>query len=266
MYIEEVEHQKRHELIEEYQSILKINSIQFPKRAEILFRLAEQEFKAGRYYYFTEMEIFQEEYDHCFNTQECIIEQLKPNNNESQKWKRLAIQHYREILQQHPHYSRIDEVVFYLASALEEFQKPREALKLFQRLTKDYKRSSYLPEAYLKIGEYYFDQNHAKKALVAYKKTTELKSPNLHVYAMYKLAWCYYNIQDYNQAIASMKQVVDHIQLQIQSGDGNKSMIMQDEAFKDLVLFYIEADERDLARTYFSSQGREEFIELMNNY
>ena len=63
MYIEEVEHQKRHELIEEYQSILKINSIQFPKRAEILFRLAEQEFKAGRYYYFTEMEIFQEKYD-----------------------------------------------------------------------------------------------------------------------------------------------------------------------------------------------------------
>ena len=162
-----------------------------------------------------------------------------------------------------PNYSRADEVLFYLGTALQEVKKPKKALKQFERLTKEYPRSTYLPDAYVNIGEYYFDNNSAMKALAAYKKATEFQTAKTYGYAMYKLAWCFYNVQNYNQAIETMKRVVSHSQAQSQAGAGKNNLMLQEDALKDMVRFYADADDMDGAYAYFTQLGRKELILLM---
>ena len=261
--LKEAAHQNRLDLIKKYEQVLSKDSIQGDQRASLLFRVAEQYFAEGRYFFFKEMEAFQLEYDKCFNTKGCNIDKMKPDHKKSQKWQKQAISNYKKVLGNFPNYSRADEVLFYLGSALQEIKKPKKALKQFERLTKEYPRSTYLPDAYVNIGEYYFDNNSAMKALAAYKKATEFQTAKTYGYAMYKLAWCFYNVQNYNQAIETMKRVVSHSQAQSQAGAGKNNLMLQEDALKDMVRFYADADDMDGAYAYFTQLGRKELILLM---
>ena len=42
----------------------------------------------------------------------------------------------------------------------------------FTKLVRNYPQSRYTPDAYVMIGEYYFDNNNAYKALLAYQKAS----------------------------------------------------------------------------------------------
>ena len=144
-----------------------------------MFRLAERYFDEGRYHYFKEMEAFQVKYDECFNTPGCNLEKMVADNSESTKWQEQAIRLYEQILTSYPNYTRADEVLFYLGTALLEIKKPDQAVRQFMRLTKNYSQSTYLPSAYIAIGEYWFERNDAYKALQQYQKATRFKnSPN----------------------------------------------------------------------------------------
>ena len=54
-----------------------------------------------------------------------------------------------------------------------------------------------MPDAYVLIGEYWFDENQAFKALTAYQRAAAYKDSEKYAFAKYKLAWCYYNVGEY---------------------------------------------------------------------
>ena len=80
-------------------------------------------------------------------------------------------------------------------------------------------------------------------------------------FAVYKLSWCYYNVGEYDQAIQGMKTVVRFSQSMQESGD-TSSVMLQDEALKDLVRFFADAGDMQEAENYFRSLGK---VELYNN-
>jgi|GEM_PF-1179493 len=260
----EAAHQNRLEYIKEIEETLASEGLPDESKAGLLFRVAEQYFQEGKYYFFKEMEAYNKEYDECFNTKGCNVDKMKEDHTESRSWQKKAIDNYNKVLRDFPRYSRADEVLFYLGSALQEIKKPKKALKQFERLTKEYSRSQYLPQAYVNIGEYYFDNNSAMKALAAYKKASEFQTAKTYGYAMYKLAWCYYNVQRYEQAISIMKRVVTFSEQQnAAAGGGTKTLTLKEEALKDMVRFYADADDMDGAIAYFNQLGRPELILLM---
>ena len=79
-------------------------------------------------------------------------------------------------------------------------------------LIRQYKKSEYVPDAYLALGEHYFADNKLNKATKAYKKAYKIGKkrdrPDTFVYARYKLAWCDYNAQEYTAALKKFKYVV----------------------------------------------------------
>ena len=89
--LKEAAHQNRLDLIAKYEEVLSKDSIQGDQRASLLFRVAEQYFEEGKYYFFKEMESFQVEYDKCFNTKGCNIDKMKPDHKKSKKWLCLQI-------------------------------------------------------------------------------------------------------------------------------------------------------------------------------
>ncbi len=231
------------------------------QKAEMMLRLADLYFEEGRDLYLTEMQGFQEDYDKCFNTDGCNPENMQADNVESRKWQNKSIKLYRIILQNYPQYQRADEATFYLGSALADIGEKDEAVKEFNNLVRTYPDSGYVPDSYVLIGEYYFDNNNAYKALIAYQKAARYKDSPKYAFAMYKLAWCYYNVGEYGKAIDTMKAVVAY---SMANQDGDKSKLtLQEEALKDLVRFFADAGDLQEAIDYFNKLGKQDLIEAM---
>ena len=251
--------EKRLESIRRLKELLS-KGVEGETKAEMMLRLADLYFQQGRYLYLTEMASFDKAYDACFNTEGCDLERLKPDNSTSQDWQEKSIKLYQTILRNYTRYSRADQATFYLGAAQQDLGRRAEAIQSFKKLVKLYPQSAFVPDAFVLIGEYYFDENNAYQALRAYQKATQYKDSEKYPFAMYKLGWCFYNVGDYGKGIDTMKAVVAYSMGQEQSGS---SLQLQEEALKDLVRFFADAGEMAEAYEYFNKLGKKELIQAM---
>jgi tetratricopeptide (TPR) repeat protein len=231
-----------------------------PRKAEMMLRLADLYFEHGRSIYLGEMAKYDIAYEKCFNTDGCDYETMDPDNAKSSDWQEKSIRLYEQILRNYPRYQRADEATFYLGMALQDLGRIKEAVKKFTALVKTYPDSKMVADSFVNIGEYYFDTNNAYKALLAYKKATNFRESPKYSFALYKLAWCYYNVGEYGKSIEKMKAVVSYTQ---NDTGGDKRIQLQDEALKDLVRFFADAGEMDAAYEYFSKLGKKDLIQSM---
>lgn len=257
--------EKRHEEMEFAKELLQDDALQGERRAEMLLRLAELYFEEGRDIYLSEMGAYEKAFDACFNDPNCDSTVMQPDNAESAKWQQKSIKLYRMILENYPTFARADEATYYLGSALNEVKQPKEAVQEFTRLVKTYPESPFVPDAYVQIGEFYFDDNNAYKALLAYQKAAAYRDSDKYAFALYKLGWCYYNVGEYGKAIDTMKTVVAYsMSTQTEDGSAKKSNLqLQEEALKDLVRFFADAGEMDDAYIYFNKLGKKDLIRSM---
>ncbi len=227
-------------------------------KAEMMLRLAELYFDQGRSVYFGEMESFDAEYERCFNTDGCNPDNMQPDNRNSKEWQSRAIKLYENILRSYPRYSRADQATFFLGSAYTDVGRQKDGVSAFKKLVKLYPQSAYVPDAYVLIGEYYFENNEAFPALKAYLKASAYTDHPKYGFAKYKLAWCQFNVGEYDQAINTMKEVVSFSMSA--SSDDKGNLQLQDEALKDLVRFFADAGQMNEAYEYFNGLGKKELI------
>ena len=227
-------------------------------KAEMMLRLADLYFQQGRYLYLKEMEVFDQEFERCFNDDNCDTERLQANNAGSREWQEKSIKLYQGILRNYPRYDRADQATFYLGSALKDVGREAEAAEAFKQLVKLYQDSDFIADAYVLIGEYYFDvEANAFGALKAYLRATTYTDSPKYSYSMYKLGWCYYNVGDYTKGIETMKTVVNYSMANEQT---KANLQLQDEALRDLVRFFADADQMNEAIDYFTTLGRSDLI------
>lgn len=197
--------QDRLAAIEKLKLLLQNPSVTGELRAELLFRLAEVYFEEGRSIYLDNIDIYVRQVDHCFNTPDCPLArmvELAPGTPLAWQWESIKV--YQEIIRDYPSYTRKDDVLFFMGLALNEVGQPEESLSAFKQLLLEYPSSVHLADTYMLIGEYYFDRNDAYKALLAYQHAAAFKNADRYNFAVYKLAWCYYNVGDYDTAIQNM--------------------------------------------------------------
>lgn len=258
--------EKRHESMEFLKQIIAERNPQGEQKAEMMLRLADLYFEEGRDLYLTEEQSYQADFDKCFNTKGCDTAAVQANHVESRKWQDKSIKLYQQILDSYPQYARADEATYYLGSALQDIGKPEDAVNQFLNLVKMYPESKWVPDAYLLIGEYYFDNNNAYKALTAYKHAASYHDWDKYPFAMYKLAWCYYNVGDYGKGIDTLKAVIalSTPQAGAPAGGTDKSKLqLQEEALKDLVRFFADAGMMNEAYEYFNKLGKKDLIAQM---
>jgi tetratricopeptide (TPR) repeat protein len=256
-------HQARLESIERLKEIIKTTQPTGDTKAEMLLRLSDLYFEEGRDLYLAEMQANVEAQDKCFNTPGCDMTSVKPDNTGSRQWQDKSIKLYQQILANYPQFARADEATFYLGQALADIGQTDEANNQFTRLVKTYPESTWIPDAYVLIGEYWFDKNQAFKALSAYQRAAAYKDHDKYAFANYKLAWCYYNVGDYPKAIDTMKAVVAFSNSNADAAKNKSNIQLQDEALKDLVRFFADAGEMDEAYEYFNKLGKKELIRDM---
>ncbi|MCB9744666.1 MAG: tetratricopeptide repeat protein [Alphaproteobacteria bacterium] len=226
-------------------------------RSELTLRLAELYAEDADRLHMEEMADYERRVDACFERSDCDPSTVLPDHTESLAYRTKAVQLYRHLLSTDPTFPRADEAHFYLADALVELGERSEAAREWLSIVRDFPDSPFTPDAYLLIGERYFDSGEVFKALMAYDRAAAFPDYERRLFALYKLGWCQYNVGEYGDAIRSMQRVVALSADAREAGDLAGSITLEEEALRDLVRFFADADQDEEARAYFRSLGRE---------
>ena len=210
-------------------------------RPEYYFRLAEAWWEETRFEYLVEMARFNKDLDQFAKN---ILKEkpVQPVENYAK-----AISFYEKILQQHPTYGRMGEVLYRLGKAAMQQGKAlgdkvlsQKGVQYLNRLIQNHQTSPLIPKAHLALAEYFFEANNLTLAKMNYEKITQnYKKSELYNYALYKLGWVYYNLREFQRTIETFQAVVKQI------GDKTQergSIEFRDQALKDLVQAYAELD------------------------
>lgn len=103
--------------------------------------------------------------------------------------------------------------------------------------------SRFNAEAWVRIGEYHFDENELDAAITAYRKVIELGPQNNPYYdeALYKLAWTYYRADNFAEAIRNFDELVLFADRELER-TGKAGSEMRPEAVQYLGVSFAEDD------------------------
>ncbi len=237
-------------------------------KCNLYFRLAERYYEKARAIYYEEMQDYDKAMGAWIQKRETDPDAPEPklDNRKSQVYTNQAMAIYGVLLKKCKDYERRDEVLFTEGYNLYESGKKQEGIKMYWELIKSHPDSRFVPDAYLAMGEHYFNNNDVFNAKKAYDRALKFKESKVFTFALYKLAWCDYNLGDYEKAIEKFKQVVELARRESQKaarGDKNKIQLRR-EALQDMILAFMQIDALDSAEEYYLEQvGKKGTLEYM---
>lgn len=208
-----------------------------PEKAEILKRIADayKDFYDQLNYMARDLDekIFLAEKKNKEEAKKLKAQQKKLDEM-SREYRELAIKAYVEIRNGFPDYPDYDEILFaiayeidQLAGEIENKDKKasyRERARVFyQELIRNFPRSRFIPHAWMAFGEFYFHEaRDVDRAAKAYEKVVEWgeeNNPN-YVIAMYYIAWCLFNTQEYQKTIDQFVKVIEYAKTNPENKEG----------------------------------------------
>ncbi|MEI6397628.1 MAG: tetratricopeptide repeat protein, partial [Pseudomonadota bacterium] len=103
-----------------------------------------------------------------------------------------AVQVFRKLVNKFPTHPRSDAALYSLARTLGRLDDDN-AVQYYKQLITSHPKSPLIPDAWLAMGEFYFDKHKVDDATLAYQKVMDFKTHKAYPYAVYKLGWCFYN-------------------------------------------------------------------------
>jgi tetratricopeptide (TPR) repeat protein len=209
-----------------------------PEKPDLLFQLAE---------------FYTEAYRHQYAREERAAEAAqapRADHRESDALRLKAVRIHEQILRDFQSYRRTDEVLFALASHLQDLGQTDEAVKRYRELIQRLGESRFVPDTHVQLGDHAFDRNDLAGARAHFSAALQSREPKIHSYALYKLAWCDYNARQYEQALKKLKDVVEYAATQ-----GKVLVDLRQEALADLVVIYTALDRPDEAMAYFRERA-----------
>ena len=177
-----------------------------------------------------------------------------------------AIRALARILQDYPSFSRADEVLYSLAASLEDLRQTDRARQVYLRLVRDHPGSRFVPYAWLAFGEHDFGEGDMSAARQFYERVLETPAERnpMYGFALYKLAWVHYNLEDFRTSLATFTRVLDHTR---EHPDARDAEALARQARRELVMPYARIGRPPLALAFFRRQARSEteVLEMMES-
>src|SRR6187549_1780872 len=188
--------------------------------------------------------------------------------------RKSAIAYYTLMKTDYPDYSKIDEVLYYLAYEYEQGGDLKNARATYFELIQKAPKSPYIPNAYLAFGELFFQEAQGDPAkfdlaAAAYKEVIKYPPPNNKVYgyARYKLGYVFWNKGEYANALNEFKKVIEYGDTY---GDLPNAKQLQKSARRDTIPVYAVSGDPGKAFNFFKplsgDKGGEtgHTVEMMN--
>ena len=139
-----------------------------PEMADALLRLSELTWEVAR-----------AEYLVAFDAWQKVPEKNRSKEPPQPDYAR-TVALYDRILQKHPHFSRIDFVLYMKAFTLVERGEEGAALALFKRILDEHPKSSFVPDAHMALAEHVFNTDYDfRRALSEYDRVLEYPESEL---------------------------------------------------------------------------------------
>jgi TolA-binding protein len=161
-----------------------------------------------------------------------------------------AVDAYRDVIDRFPTAKKIDEMRYYLGYHLGAMGRRGEAIKAFTDLLLKHPSSTYVPDALVNIGDYHFDENNYDEARELYERIAQYGQTPVMAYALYKTAWCHYNLGSYDVAMDRLLSVIKLTQKQHSEGLRGAIDLME-EAQNELVYPYSKIGKPGQAIAFF---------------
>lgn len=175
---------------------------------------------------------------------------------------------FRKLVTEFPKHPRTDAALYVLAKTLSRLGNENCVL-YYKQLIKTFPDSPLRPDAYLSLGEFYFDRHQITLAMENYKAAMNYKENRVYPYAVYKLGWAYYNAPSKNQdeSHKNLSKAVSAFKLVVKLSDKEGARVgklnLREEAIKDLVMVWAETEDVDTAWDYFQNIGEKNSFYIM---
>lgn len=170
------------------------------------------------------------------------------------QWKALYADG-QNLLEEYPKSPKADETLFNMGLSQKFLAQDKEAARIFSQLISKYPNSQKAGDAYFALGDFYFERNDFRNATNNYKNALRFKQSKSYSWALFKLGWCSYNLQQYNQSLNYWKQTV------VEAGrGGKKGLALKEEALRDMVFSFAELRQIEPAISYYRRNGGAKFI------
>jgi TolA-binding protein len=155
-----------------------------------------------------------------------------------------TIETFSNLIANWPDYRLLDGAYYLLAYCHQEMGNVRKARDLFAELVVKRPRSEFVPEAWVRIGEYHFDYSNdpeeIRLAQQAYEQAMKYKESKFYDKALYKLAWTHYRLDHFDEAIQRFEQLVEYSDAQ--RAEGESGSVLRAEAVQYIAVSLAEED------------------------
>lgn len=181
------------------------------------------------------------------------------NIDRSKKVLSQVIRRAMQMITEYPKYKNLDEVYFQVAFALESLEKSEEASSYYTQIIKKFPNSRRIADSYFALGEFHFNGNNFRNALSSYTQVLKYTRSPIYPWALYKIAWCHFNLQRYNDSLSTFKRVVAE-SMRASQGSATAKLQLKEQALRDMINVYVELGGRlSEAERYFASVGGKSF-------
>ena len=155
---------------------------------------------------------------------------------------RAAIKLAEELLQKFPNVGFRDKVMYRIAYCRLEAGSEKKAMEYFDQLAEETNDKQLLEESYFRLGEHYFEKKVYNKAVVYYDRLLNSWDSPYFDMALYKLGWCYYNVDDFSQSIGTFLFLIEDSKLleRLETELGKTKADLRSEAIKNVSINFAE--------------------------
>jgi len=201
--LEKKENDKRLTAIARHKDFLKRHPEDRTYTPDVLFRLAELLYEKAQVDYNTAEEDFDKQYD--------LYRRGKVARPPTAPLLSLAepIVLYEDLIKRFPTYRYIDSAHYLLGYCYLNMDKYDEAIAVYSDLVEKFPKSRHIDEGWMRLGELYFDIGEWSRAIPAYQHVLEFPQSKWYELAFYKLAWSYFQNDQYDAAILKFLDLLD---------------------------------------------------------
>ena len=216
---------------------------------EILIRLADLYYYDDKNTYLEKMEAYDRAVESGNADQTGGLPELPRKNYD----RSLGL--YKRLINNYTQSELLDDAVYNTGFLYEELERFEDAIRVYNRLITAFPKSPYVPEAYMRIGEYYFNPavNDLPKAIEYYKKILVYVNSNRSSEALYKLGWSYYKLSEYPEAISYFTTLIDRLWNRPR---GESGVLLLEEALDYMAICFVDFGGASRAGTYLASNNK----------
>lgn len=144
---------------------------------------------------------------------------------------------YERLINEYPGFRKLDTVRYLYGFSLRDQGRVDEAQAQFWAIIKQHPTSSFVPDAWMAVGDHrFYGANDFNAALQAYNQVLAYPSSDAYAMALFKTAWCHWKLGQRELAIVRFKEVLDQASDPNQDAEGRKRLAdLREEALEYLV-------------------------------